>query len=173
MERVREKSTIEAPVAASAEPISPEKNADDDESPGSRYASPDEELKAIYEAKTGERITIEVMDAIRSNLLTSEVSKSDFVEEVKKHAQNQWRNPPGFLRSLSVRYRAKIRVVGAPVTAAEAAEKAYQCPICFSCTRGEGMVVGGNGKPAPCTCASPEYIAHKRASGFFTEETPQ
>ena len=172
-ERARDESATEDPEAASAEPILSEESSDDDENSASPYASADDELKAIYEAKAGERITIEVLDAIRLNLYTTGVDMSDFVVEVKKHVQNQWRNPSGFLRDLSKRYRAKTRVAGAPVTAAEAAERTYQCPLCASRVRGEGAVLGDDRKAAPCTCASPEWIARQRARGVFAEETAQ
>jgi hypothetical protein len=118
-------------------------------------------------------MTIDVLSSIRSNLELTLVSMDDFVLEVRKHAQNDWRNPPGFLRDLSKRFRAKTRPASAPVTAAEAEEKNYRCPHCSSRVRGEGVILGANGKPAPCSCASPEYIARQRERGVFAEEKPQ
>jgi hypothetical protein len=149
------------------------KSADDDEkAPQVLYASPDDELKAIYTAKTGESITIEVLDAIRANVAGVCSDMGDFVAEVKRHVKNEWRNPAGFLRDLSKRLRRKNQAASAPVTAAEAAALNYRCAICNSRTKGEGALLT-NGKLGPCSCASPEYIARQRTRGIFPEEPPQ
>jgi len=116
---------------------------------------------------------MDVLSSIRSNLELTLVSMDDFVVEVRKHAKNDWRNPPGFLRDLSKRFRAKTRSASAPVTAAEAEDKNYRCELCSSRARGEGVILAANGKTAPCSCASPEYIARQQARGVFTDETPQ
>jgi hypothetical protein len=171
-ERAHESKT-EHPVETSKEPSFSERSADDDENAGTHYASPDDELKAIYEAKTSERMTVEVIDAIRLNLELTGVGMSEFVAETKKHAKNEWRNPPGFLRDLSRRFRAKTCVAGGPVTAAEAAERNYLCTLCASRVRGEGAVLGEDGRPAPCACASPEWIDRQRRRGVFAGGTTQ
>jgi len=171
-ERADEHSTTEgfsAPVGTAAD--ASKMRDDADENPGLRYASPDDELKAIYLSKAGEAITIVVLDAIRVNLEVSGVSVGDFVAEVRKHSANEWRNPAGFLRDLSKRFRTKIRTAPEPVTAAEAAAKNYRCSACHSRTPGEGAVPAEGGKLAPCVCASPEWIAAQRARGVFPPET--
>jgi hypothetical protein len=66
-------------------------------------------------------------------------------------------NPIGFLKSLAKKFRAKTQLASAPVTAAEAEERDYKCPKCFSRIRGEGLRLEG-GKTVPCECASPEYV---------------
>jgi hypothetical protein len=151
---------------------SSQRRVDDGQEPGEVYASPDEELKAIYLAKADQPITIAVLDAIRLNLELNGVSMGDFVGEVKNHVENWWRNPAGFLRDLSKRFRAKTRSAGAPVTAAEAEEENYRCPICSSRVRGEGSRFI-DGKFVPCSCASLEYIARQRERGVFGDETAQ
>jgi hypothetical protein len=145
---------------------------DDEEKPGTVYASPEDELKALYQSKTGEPITIEVLTAIRGDLELSGVSFGAFLAEVRKHSANEWRNPPGFLRSLSKRFRAKTRPASDPITAAEADEINYRCSLCGSRIRGQGALLVG-GKAAPCSCASAEWIAHQKAKGLFSEEPPQ
>jgi hypothetical protein len=149
------------------------KKAPDDEHPEERFASPHDELKAIYQDKAGEPITIHLLDAIRLNLECTTVSMSDFVVEVKKHAQNEWRNPAGFLRDLSQRFRLRTRTADRPVTAAEAQARNYKCPNCHSRIPGEGIIPAADGKFVPCTCASPEYIAHQRERGIFAQEIAQ
>jgi hypothetical protein len=97
----------------------------------------------------------------------------DFVSELRKHAKNAWRNPPGFLRDLSRRFRAKTRTAVRPKTAAEAAAESYKCPSCASRVPGEGALRDPDGRFVPCFCASSEYIARQRGRGVFTEENQQ
>jgi hypothetical protein len=173
-ERADEHSKTEHSDARSADGSDfPQKGDDEAESPKGPYASPEDELKAIYQSKSGEPITISVLDAIRANLECARVSIDDFLVEVRKHVNNEWRNPAGFLRDLSQRFRAKTRLAGAPVTAAEAEEKNYRCQLCGSRARGEGAILDATGKPVPCCCASPEYIARQRERGVFAGESLQ
>jgi hypothetical protein len=169
-ERAREELKTEGSrAAASAAAASSQKGDDADENPGVGYASPEDELKAIYQAKAREPITTDLLHVIRANLELSGVSLGDFVVEVRKHTRNPWRNPPGFLRDLSKRFRTKTRQVSAPLTVAEVIAKNYQCSVCHSKTPGEGAVLI-DGKSIPCTCASPEYIARQRERGLFEPE---
>jgi len=148
------------------------RTVDDEEKPGESYASPEDELKAIYQAKAGTPITIEVLSAILENLELTGVGTGEFVAAVKEsHIQNDWRNPAGFLRDFSKRFRSKTRVAAPAVTAAEAEARDYQCQICHSKTPGVGAVLV-DGKEVPCSCASAEYIARHRARGIFAREEP-
>jgi hypothetical protein len=172
-ERVGSERTTEPSGALAAAAASSQRGRDDAGSPTVHYATPEDELKAIYQEKAGEPITIEVLDAIRLNLELARVTMSEFIFKVRKHAGNNWHNPAGFLRALSKRFRAKTRAAAGPVTAAEAEARNYRCPICTSTTPGEGAVPDGNGGFVPCTCASPEWIARQRARGVFAPEDPQ
>jgi len=172
-ERAREKlKTEDSRASASAAAASSQNGDAADENPKVEYASPEDELKAVYQAKTGEPITSELLRAIRVNLELSGVSLADFVREVRKHTENRWKNPPGFLRDLSKRFHAKTRVAAKPVTATEAALRDYQCPRCFSKKPGEGLRLV-NGKPIPCECASPEHIEYLRARDIVAPEDLQ
>ena len=164
--------TEDSRAAVSAAAASSQKGDDADENPGVGYASPEDELKAMYQTKAREPITTELLHAIRANLELSGVSLGDFVVEVRKHTQNAWRNPPGFLRDLSKRFRAKTRLASAPLTVAEVIAKNYQCSVCHSKTPGEGAVLI-DGKSVPCECASPEWIERQRARGIFDPENTQ
>jgi len=147
---------------------------DDEENPPEIYASPEDELKAIYQAKAGAPITIEVLRTIREDLELTGVGMGEFVVALKEsHIQNEWRNPAGFLRDFAKHFRSKTRVAARPLTAAEAEVRNYQCKICFSKTPGKGILQGDNGTLKPCSCASPEYIARQRERGIFPPETPQ
>jgi hypothetical protein len=142
---------------------------DDGEKPIEVYASPEDELKAIFLVKAGEPITVAVLDAIRLNLELTGVEVGDFVSEVTKHPGNDWQNPAGFLRDLSKRFRAKTRPASAPVTAAEAEKRNYRCARCDSSVPGEGVILDGN-RMVPCSCASQEYIRRLRDRGIFAPE---
>jgi hypothetical protein len=171
-EGAREESTTEHSNAQSGHGSDfPRKGDDEGEPRGASYASSEDELKAIFQSKSGETITLDVLSSIRSNLELTVVTMDDFVLEVRKHAKNDWRNPSGFLRDLSKRFRAKTHPASAPVTAAEAEEKSYRCPHCGSRARGEGAILDADGKPAPCSCASPEYVARQRERGVFAIKT--
>jgi hypothetical protein len=169
-ERAREELPNEdSRACVSAATASSQSGDDADENPGVGYASPEDELKAIYQTKASEPITTELLHVIRANLELSGVSLGDFVTEVRKHSQNKWRNPPGFLRDLSKRFRTKTRQASAPLTVAEVIAKNYQCPVCHSKTPGEGAILI-DGKWIPCECAGPEYIARQRDRGLFEPE---
>ena len=147
---------------------------DDEENPPEVYASPEDELKAIYQAKAGAPITIEVLRAIRDDLELIGVGMGEFVSALKEsHIQSEWRSPAGFLRDFAKRFRSKTRVASRPMTAAEAEARDYQCKICFSKMPGEGILQGDNGTLKQCSCASPEYIARQRERGTFPPEKPQ
>jgi hypothetical protein len=170
-ERAPDESPTEHSVAPEGFPKNPSHEGDDDPDEV-RYASPEAELKAIYLTKAGEPITISLLDAIRVNLETTGVSMADFAAEVKKHFRGDWRNPPGFLRDLSKRFRSKTRPAAAPVTAEEAEARDYQCQLCHSRVPRQGAILRG-GQSLPCACAGLEWIAEMRARGVFPPEDDQ
>ena len=140
--------------------------------PGVRYASPEDELKAIYLEKAGEPITVVLLDAIRGDLGVTGVVLADYVAEVRKHVRGDWRNPAGFLRDRSKRFRLKTLTASAPISAAEALVRDYRCSICFSRTPGQGAILEG-GRSIPCTCAGADWIAQMRSQGVFPPESGQ
>jgi len=141
-----------------------------DENPKSHYASAEDEMKAIYAAKAGKPITAHLLRAIQENLEVAGVTSSEFVAEIRTHVQNNWRNPAGFVRDLSKRFRSKTRVASDPVTMADAVARDYQCPKCFSSIPGEGIVLDSNDQLVPCVCASADYILRQRTLGVFVVE---
>jgi hypothetical protein len=141
--------------------------------PAIEYASPDDELKAIYKAKEGKPITIHLLDQIRTDLEIRGVPMATYVEEVRRHVGNGWNNPAGFLRSKSKSFRSTTAVASAPLSKAEREERDYKCPICGSAERGAGLLPPRDGKILPCECASAEYIARQRERGVIAPEVVQ
>jgi len=168
-ERPGDNSATQRSGAVGAQPDFP-KNGDDGEKPGTRYATPEDELKAIYYSKAGSLITLAVLDAIRLNLERNRVSMAGFVSGLRSHLAGNWKNPAGFLLSFSKQFRSKSQPASDPVTAAEAAERNYKCAICDSGVRGEGAILSSSGKAVPCQCASPEYITQMRTRGIFAKD---
>jgi hypothetical protein len=164
-----EDSITEQSSARESSNPSPKNGDDDFETPAIVYASAEDELKAIFQTKTGELITLQVLGSIQANLELSNVTMTEFVIEVRKHVQNEWHNPAGFLLALSKRFRAKTRTAAEPVTATEAAVRDYKCSICHSTVPGEGTVLRDR-VWVPCKCASPEWIARQQARGVFLQE---
>lgn len=130
------------------------------------WATAKDEVKAIHLEKTGEAISIYVLDAIEHSLATNGATLDEFVVELRKHTQGRWRNPAGFLRDLAQKLKRKSATASKPVTAQEAADANYRCEKCGSRTRGEGLALV-EGKVAACTCATPEYIARQIERGTF------
>jgi len=131
-----------------------------DESKPRAFATPTDELKAMVLEKTGKAIEQEVLDEVSSNL--GGAVTQEFVDEIKPHIGNNLTNPVGFIRKRS---RRRIRPASAPETVK------YKCsvPTCGSTVRGEGIRLV-NGRPVPCTCASPEYIRKMIAKGELCAE---
>jgi len=171
-ERAGDEFATEHSGAVGAQPDFP-KNGDDGEKPREEYATPEDELKAIYQTKAAQSITIRVLDAIRVNLELNRVSMGEFVSVVRTHLAGQWENPAGFLRYLSKNFRAKAQPASEPITMSEAEQKNYRCLLCHSIIRGEGAVPGLEGKLVPCVCASPDWIERQRARGVFAAEPAQ
>jgi hypothetical protein len=73
-------------------------------------SSPEEELRAIYRRKTGDEISMAVERRIWEAVEVRLVTRQRFIEELRKHAPNYWRNPPGFLTD----FARKIGVVSTP-----------------------------------------------------------
>ena len=156
-EGAAEKSTTERSESQSGSDTAfPPKGDDEAKHAEGPYASPEDELKAIYQSKAGEPITIQVLGKIRANLELTPVDMSDFVIELRKHVKGDWRNPPGFLLDLSKHFVVKTKPASRPKTEAETAAENYRCPRCASRTPGEGALPGPAGTLVPCTCASAE-----------------
>lgn len=139
--------------------------ADDDEN--LEFETPWDELKYLYARKTGDAPTIDVLETVEVNLLTTGAEISAFVAEIRNnHLAGNWQNPPGLLKKLSRDFRTRARKAAPPVTAQEAADRDYRCVICGSRKRGEGMKLVDKVWMA-CECATPEYVDKMREKGHL------
>jgi len=107
----------------------------DDEKPKDQqtpavYASPVEELRAIYRGKTGVEISLAVERRIWETLEIRGLRRADFIEQLRTHAPNVWRNPAGFLTD----FARKIGTVSTPAPQPVAPEPAKnghgRCGLC-------------------------------------------
>jgi hypothetical protein len=167
----RKKPRSSSTGKGSSEPkrdVSPNQNPKpDDDSERTEYASAKDELKAIFQAKTGSPIRMSDLDAIESTLAAAGVTWEAFVAEGRGHAWNSVKNPVGFLKHLSKKFRTKTQLSNRPVTATEAAARDYRCSKCSSKRPGEGAICTTEGNWEPCSCASPEWVDHQRTRGVF------
>jgi hypothetical protein len=87
----------------------------DDEKPktareGEIYAHPEDELKAIYREKTGDEISPDVERRVWELVEIRGVPRKQFMDELRKHVPNAWKNPAGFLTN----FARKIGSVATP-----------------------------------------------------------
>jgi GntR family transcriptional regulator len=170
--KIRPETTGQVHSAPGFDRFSPHM-ADDAEPTNTEYASGKDELKALYFAIAGEHFRVVDLDSIESILFNAGVSWEIFVADLRRHSWDRITNPIGFLKDRAKKSRTLSTRSSAPVTAAEAAERAYKCQSCGSAIRGIGAVAGSDGKPVPCECASPDWIARQRARGVFGRGTPE
>jgi helix-turn-helix protein len=74
------------------------------------YASPEAELKAIFLEKTGAEISLDLERRIWDAVEIRNIARKQFIDELRKHVPNRWRNPAGFLTN----FARKIGIVATP-----------------------------------------------------------
>lgn len=105
------------------------------------YASPEDEIRAIYRSKAGQEISRDLLNRISDECELRGVRLSRFVDELRPHIPNHWKNPGGFLTAFARRFASKAsgsstaRQAFVPLTVKET-------PRCSKC-RGIGRVDGG------------------------------
>lgn len=65
------------------------------------YANPADELRAIYRRKTGAEISPDVERRVWETVELRGVPRTRFMEQLRRHTENVWRNPAGFLTSFA------------------------------------------------------------------------
>lgn len=121
----------------------------DDEKPKPEYATPRDELKAIYYAKTGKYPAVALLDRIESILVAKGKNFAHYLELLGEHLGGKWDNPPGLLTHLAR--------TGFDQQASEPQLKPKpKCPTC-KCDNQRGAVLL-NGAIVPCPdCSTAEW----------------
>ena len=91
------------------------------------YETARDELIAIYRAKTGELPPYRLLDRLENLLLKEERNFETFLEILKPHLGNEWRNPPAFLT-----HKAKFGFDEAVPVAEPKLKLAPKCPRCLA-----------------------------------------
>jgi len=130
----------------------------DDEKPKAEYASARDEVKAIYLAKTGENPTFLLMDRIEVILVNKGNTFDDYLQLLRPHIPNTWKNPAGLLTHI-----AQTGFAG-PGTPPEEKPKP-KCPTC-SADNQQGAILQNGAIVACPDCSTPawrEELARKLA----------
>jgi hypothetical protein len=79
--------------------------SDDDENPktakSETYARPEDELRAIIRQKTGDELSPDVERRVWESVEIRGVPRKQFMDELRKHVPNAWKNPAGFLTNFA------------------------------------------------------------------------
>jgi hypothetical protein len=67
------------------------------------YAHPEDELRAIHREKTGDELSPDVERRIWELVEIRGVPRKQFMDELRKHVPNTWKNPAGFLTNFARR----------------------------------------------------------------------
>lgn len=65
------------------------------------YATPEAELQDIYRQKSGNEISPDVERRIWETVELRGVPRKQFMDELRKHLPNTWKNPAGFLTNFA------------------------------------------------------------------------
>jgi hypothetical protein len=161
----KERKESSAALRADPEVVFRSDDGDDDDPERKVWATPIDELKAIYAKKAGEPIKFNLLTRIQCILESRRVDIGAFVADVREnHVSSDWKNPPGLLTDLAKKFSA--REAPAPITREEQEEDSYQCATCASRTRGHGLVMKPDGAVEFCECANEEYRAKTDLSKF-------
>jgi hypothetical protein len=110
---------------------------------GAAYETARDELIAIYRAKTGELPAVMLLNRIETLLLNKGRNFEAFLDVLRPHLGNEWRNPPAFLT-----HKAKFGFLEAIPVPEPQLKLAPKCPRCLS--RGGRGAVFFNGTIIAC-----------------------
>jgi hypothetical protein len=84
---------------------------DDDDKPqaSQAYDTPEDEIRAIFRSKTGEEISRDLLNRISEMCELRCVPLSRYVEELRLHVPNSWKNPGGFLPAFARNFKSRAR----------------------------------------------------------------
>jgi hypothetical protein len=110
----------------------------DDETP-EVFATPRDELRAIYFRKTARQISPALLTLFFETIELHAVPIADAMQELRRHAPHPWRNPDGFLTHFAKKIRSKMpeRVPALQLFKTELLQVSGPCPKC----RGGGRIL--------------------------------
>ena len=117
------------------------------------FANPEDELKAIYEAKTKAPMPVLVLRNVKENLELRQIPLAAYVTELRNHVGGRWTNPAGLLITLSREFVQRTMLVEPPQSA-QSQLGAGKCPYC----QGGGYRRVDN-EMAHCSCAMGQECA--------------
>jgi hypothetical protein len=129
------------------------------------FATPEDELREICRVKTATEISRDLLNRIRETCELRGVLMTRYLEELRPHVPNLWKNPGGFLTDFARKIGSKMS--GAPSTPDMAIKESPRCPQCRGIGRqGEqycGCQLGRDlerveRKPTVSVAASPEPV---------------
>jgi len=139
-------SSSSKPIELKKEKTAPLPKGDDDEKPKPKYASPRDEVKATYIAKTGSPPTVQLMDRLEGIIVSKGQTWDSYLEVVKPHLGGNWKIPGAFL--------THIAKTGFEPLASRPQEKLKpKCPRCGSDNQRGAVLL--NSEIVPCPDCSP------------------
>jgi|SRR5581483_11335304 len=106
------------------------------------YASPEAELHDIFRTKTGAEITRDLLARLREICELRGVTLKQYVEALRAHVPNAWRNPAGFLTDFARKIRSKTASGCAASDLLGIDPMIRETPRCGHC-RGTGLQSAG------------------------------
>jgi Helix-turn-helix domain len=114
--------------------ISRTQNADDEKLGLEKtpiFASPVDELRDIHRRKTGAEITPDVERRIWETVELGGATRQQFIEQLRPHVPNHWKNPAGFLTNFARKFGAVSTPEPRPPTPSEPPKNAQgRCSVC-------------------------------------------
>jgi len=159
LERKRAQAAPEAvhhhqPSLEEKGPALPLKKSDDEKpkplEDGREYLNAREELKAIYQAKAHEPAEVRLLNQLEGILGNKGHTFEEFLEKLRPHLPNEWRNPAGFLTDFA-------RKAFLPPVEEPALKPKPKCPRCRADNQRGAILEGGKIVPCPDCSTDPAW----------------
>ena len=134
-------SAAEASVSTAMRKLREKQNSEmtDDDPSNCVLASPKEELRDVFFRKTGQQISADVERRIWETVELHGLTPEEFLEQLRPHVPNTWRNPAGFLTNFARKIASVSTAppeVRAPPVPEPPRDAAGRCSVC----RGAGYI---------------------------------
>ena len=113
-----------------------------------RFATAEDELKALYEAKAKTPMPALVLRNVKENLELRQIPLAVYVGEIRNHLGGQWTNPPGLLITLAKQFVQRTMLVAPP----QLTQPQLGAGKALPCRCGGGGYVKVGAEVQHCTC---------------------